>query len=119
MSKLEGKTIQDAIDPYVRATCQDLDALEKTLKLALLCTKLNPSQRPSMYDVSQVLLSLLPIKSQAESPTSLKNVPASSKPRRYIDVYNSHKQGEENSHSRDSSGEDLLNQFEEAISRKL
>lgn len=119
MSKLDGKTIRDAIDPYVRATCQDLGGLEKTLKLALLCTKLNPSQRPSMYDVSQVLLSLLPIKSQAKSLNFSKNVPASSNTRRYIDVYNINVQGEENSHSRDSSGEDLLNQFEEAISRKM
>jgi len=54
MSQLEGKTMQDVIDPHVRATCKDVDALEKTLKLALLCAKLNPSHRPSMYDVSQV-----------------------------------------------------------------
>ena len=118
MSKLEGKTIQDAVDPHVRATCREMDSLEKTLKLALLCTKLNPSLRPSMYDVSQVLLSLLPIQSPTYSPTSnLKESPAS-KQRRYVDMYST-KQSEDISHSGSSSGEELLNQFEEVISRKL
>lgn len=118
MSKLEGKTIQDAVDPHVRATCREMDSLEKTLKLALLCTKLNPSLRPSMYDVSQVLLSLLPIQSPTYSPTSnLKESPAS-KQRRYVDMYST-KQSEDISRSGSSSGEELLNQFEEVISRKL
>lgn len=116
MSKLEGKTIQDVIDPHVRATCQDLDALEKTLKLALLCSKLNPSHRPSMYDVSQVLLSLLPIPAEGEYPTSKPSLTANQ--RRYIDMYST-KHTEAISLSNSSSGDTLLYQFKEVISRKL
>jgi serine/threonine protein kinase len=117
MSQLEGKTMQDVIDPHVRATCQDMDALEKTLKLALLCSKLNPSHRPSMYDVSQVLLSLLPIPSEEFDPTSKTGPPANQ--RRYVDMYSA-KQTEALSLSNSSSGDTLLyNQFKEVISRKL
>ena len=117
MSKLEGKTIQDVIDPHVRATCHDLDALEKTLKLALLCSKLNPSHRPSMYDVSEVLLSMLPIPSEGEYPTSKTSLTANQQ-RRYIDMYSS-KHTEAISLSNSSSGDTLLYQFKEVISRKL
>jgi len=116
MSKLEGKTIQDVIDPHVRATCHDLDALEKTLKLALLCSKLNPSHRPSMYDVSQVLLSLLPMQPEADSMTS--KAPLTANQRRYIDMYSS-KHTEGISLSNSSSEDTLLYQFKEVISRKL
>lgn len=116
MSKLLGKTIQDVVDPYARATCQDLNSLEKTLKLALLCAKLNPSHRPSMYDVSQVLLSLLPVQIEAESPTL--NSPFPTNQRRYIDMYDT-KHTEAISLSNSSSGDTLLHQFKEAISRRL
>ncbi|KAG0607870.1 hypothetical protein M758_8G061500 [Ceratodon purpureus] len=116
MSKLEGKTIQDVIDTHVRATCHDLDALEKTLKLALLCSKLNPSHRPSMYDVSQVLLSLLPIPSEGEYPTSKASLTANQ--RRYVDMYST-KHTEAISLSNSSSGDTLLYQFKEVISGKL
>ncbi|XP_024358745.1 uncharacterized protein [Physcomitrium patens] len=116
MSKLEGKTIQDVIHPHVRATCQDLDALEKTLKLALLCSKLNPSHRPSMYDVSQVLLSLLPMQSETDDPMSKSSLPANQ--RRYIDMYST-KHTEAISLSNSSSGDTLLYQFKEVISGKL
>nr|PNR35075.1 hypothetical protein PHYPA_022974 [Physcomitrium patens] len=116
MSKLLGKTMQDVVDPHARATCQNLNALEKTLKLALLCSKLNPSHRPSMYDVSQVLLSLLPVQIEEESPTLKSPFPANQ--RRYIDMYDT-KHKEAISLSKSSSGDTLLHQFKEAISRKL
>uniref|UniRef100_A0A7I4BPG7 non-specific serine/threonine protein kinase n=1 Tax=Physcomitrium patens TaxID=3218 RepID=A0A7I4BPG7_PHYPA len=116
MSQLEGKTMQDVIDPHVRATCKDVDALEKTLKLALLCSKLNPSHRPSMYDVSQVLLSLLPPQSSDDFPSS-KPYPPSNQ-RRYVDMYSS-KQTEAISLSNSSSGDTLLYQFKEVISGKM
>lgn len=115
MSQLEGKTIQDVIDPNVRATCKDLDALEKTLKLALLCAKLNPSHRPSMYDVSQVLLSLL-MQSDHDFPAS--KTCAAPNQRRYVDMYST-KQTEALSLSNSSSEDTLLYQFKEVISRKL
>lgn len=116
MSKLEGKTIQDVIDPHVRATCHDLDALEKTLKLALLCSKLNPSHRPSMYDVSQVLNSLLPMQPEGDGLTTKSSLTGNQ--RRYIDMYNS-KHTEAISLSNSSSEDTLLYQFKEVISRKL
>lgn len=117
MLQLEGKRMQDVIDPHVRATCQDTDALEKTLKLALLCSKLNPSHRPSMYDVSQVLLSLLPTPSAESDPTPTTGPPANQ--RRYVDMYSA-RQTEALSQSNSSSGDTLLyNQFREVISGKL
>ncbi|XP_024360454.1 uncharacterized protein [Physcomitrium patens] len=112
MSRLEGKTMQNVIDPYVTATCQDLDSLEKTLKLALLCSKDNPSHRPSMYDVSQVLLSLLPPQYSDDFHTS-NSFPSTQ--RRYVDMYST-KHTESFSLSKTSSGDTLLYQFKEAIS---
>jgi hypothetical protein len=69
-----------------------------------------------MYDVSQVLLSLLPIPSEEEYPTSKASLTANQ--RRYVDMYSS-KHTEAISLSNSSSGDTLLYQFKEVISRKL
>ena len=50
----------EAVDPEVSVTCMDLGHVRKTFQLALLCTKWNPSERPTMHEVERVLLSLLP-----------------------------------------------------------
>jgi hypothetical protein len=82
-----------------------MDHLEKALKLALLCAKQTPSQRPTMYDVAQVLSSLLPVVSPPYKPPSYPTYSA--------------KQAEDIIASSSTSGGDLLDQFEDVISRNI
>ncbi|CAI0404315.1 unnamed protein product [Linum tenue] len=60
MSKADDNTIMEAVDSEVSVTCMDVSHLRKTLQLALLCTKTNPSERPTMHEVVRVLVSFLP-----------------------------------------------------------
>jgi LRR receptor-like serine/threonine-protein kinase ERECTA len=60
MSKADDNTVMEAVDPEVSVTCMDLAHVRKTFQLALLCTKRNPSERPTMHEVARVLVSLLP-----------------------------------------------------------
>lgn len=60
LSKADSNTVMEAVDPEVSITCTDLAHVKKTFQLALLCTKKNPSERPSMHEVARVLVSLLP-----------------------------------------------------------
>jgi hypothetical protein len=116
-SKIDSQNLMDFVDPQVRATCTVVDHLEKALKLALLCAKQNPTLRPSMYDVSQVLDSLLPV-----APPPYKPPPSLPSPghkhRRYIDTYSA-KHAEDINASSSTSGGDLLDQFEDVISRNV
>ncbi|KAJ6417777.1 hypothetical protein OIU84_001205 [Salix udensis] len=56
----DDNTVMEAIDPEVSVTCMDLTHVKKSFQLALLCTKRHPSERPTMQDVSRVLVSFLP-----------------------------------------------------------
>lgn len=60
LSKADDNTVMDAVDPEVSVTCVDSGHIKKTFQLALLCTKRNPMERPTMQEVARVLLSLLP-----------------------------------------------------------
>lgn len=60
LSKADNNTVMEAVDPEVSITCIDLAHVKKTFQLALLCTKRNPSERPSMHEVARVLVSLIP-----------------------------------------------------------
>lgn len=60
LSKVDNNTVMEAVDPEVSVTCINQAHLRKTLQLALLCTKRNPSERPTMHEVAKVLVSLLP-----------------------------------------------------------
>ncbi|KAG2384903.1 LRR receptor-like serine/threonine-protein [Vigna angularis] len=60
LSKADNNTIMETVDPEVSITCMDLTHVKKTFQLALLCTKGNPSERPTMHEVARVLASLLP-----------------------------------------------------------
>ncbi|XP_024359517.1 LRR receptor-like serine/threonine-protein kinase ER2 isoform X2 [Physcomitrium patens] len=113
-SKIEQKNLLEFVDPYVRSTCPSMDHLEKALKLALLCAKQTPSQRPTMYDVAQVLSSLLPVVSPRKPPS----YPSpGSKHRRYVDTYSA-KPAEGMIASSSTSGGDLLDQFENVINSR-
>ncbi|CAN0902616.1 LRR receptor-like serine/threonine-protein kinase ERL2 [Linum grandiflorum] len=60
MSKADDNTIMEAVDSEVSVTCVNVNHIRKSLQLALLCTKKNPSERPTMHEVVRVLVSLLP-----------------------------------------------------------
>nr|XP_016500428.1 PREDICTED: LRR receptor-like serine/threonine-protein kinase ERL1 [Nicotiana tabacum] len=60
LSKADNNTVMEAVDPEVSVTCMDLTHVRKTFQLALLCTKRFPCERPTMHEVSRVLVSLLP-----------------------------------------------------------
>ncbi|CAN1265176.1 LRR receptor-like serine/threonine-protein kinase ERL1 [Linum perenne] len=60
MSKADDDTIMEAVDSDVSVTCMNVNHLRKTLQLALLCTKKNPSERPTMHEVVRVLVSFVP-----------------------------------------------------------
>ncbi|XP_047167133.1 LRR receptor-like serine/threonine-protein kinase ERL1 [Vigna umbellata] len=60
LAKADNNTVMEAVDAEVSITCIDLAHVKKTFQLALLCTKKNPSDRPTMHEVARVLVSLLP-----------------------------------------------------------
>ncbi|CAJ2630141.1 unnamed protein product [Trifolium pratense] len=60
LSKADNNTVMEAVDPEVSVTCIDLADVKKTFQLALLCTRKNSSERPTMHEVARVLISLLP-----------------------------------------------------------
>ncbi|PKA60000.1 LRR receptor-like serine/threonine-protein kinase ERL1 [Apostasia shenzhenica] len=63
LSKADDNTVMEAVDSEVSVTCMDLGLVKKAFQLALLCTKRHPSDRPSMHEVSRVLVSLMPVPS--------------------------------------------------------
>ncbi|KAI4377512.1 hypothetical protein MLD38_015122 [Melastoma candidum] len=70
LSKTESNAIMDAASPEITSTCKDLSAVKKVFQLALLCTKRQPSNRPTMHEVARVLRSLVP------SPEPPKQLPS-------------------------------------------
>ncbi|KAI9111983.1 hypothetical protein K1719_016879 [Acacia pycnantha] len=60
LSKTDNNTVMEAVDPEVSVTCINQAHVRKTFQLALLCTKRNPLERPTMHEVAKVLVSLLP-----------------------------------------------------------
>jgi hypothetical protein len=102
LSKADDNTVMEAVDAEVSVTCMDSGHIKKTFQLALLCTKRNPLERPTMQEVSRVLLSLVP------SPPP-KKLPSPAKVQ----------EGEERreSHSSDTTTPQWFVQFREDISK--
>ncbi|ESQ40651.1 hypothetical protein EUTSA_v10012600mg [Eutrema salsugineum] len=102
LSKADDNTVMEAVDAEVSVTCVDSGHIKKTFQLALLCTKQNPLERPTMQEVSRVLLSLLPSppSKKLTSPAKLQG-------------------GEERreSHSSDTTSPQWFVQFREVISK--
>ena len=74
----------ETVDPEITATCKDLGAVRKLFQLALLCTKRQPLDRPTMHEVARVLGSLIPPIVPPKQPTpTLPSAKASG----YIDEY--------------------------------
>ncbi|GAB2220781.1 hypothetical protein Droror1_Dr00008453 [Drosera rotundifolia] len=78
LSKTEDNTIMEAVDPEVSVTYMNMSHVRLTFRLALLCTKLIPSERPTMKEVARILAALLPpspyLTKKLTSPSPLKPV---------------------------------------------
>lgn len=73
--KASDDTVMEAVDPEVSVTCMDISRVKKVFQLALLCTKRQPSDRPSMHEVARVLVSLVqPPATKKPSPVPLKPI---------------------------------------------
>lgn len=78
----------ETVDPDITATCKDMGAVKKVYQLALLCTKRQPADRPTMHEVTRVLGSLVPFTTPPKQPAPLP--PASHQPAKvlcYMDEY--------------------------------
>ncbi|XP_047327489.1 LRR receptor-like serine/threonine-protein kinase ERECTA [Impatiens glandulifera] len=60
LAKAANNAVMETVDPEITATCKDATAIKKLFQLALLCTKRQPSDRPTMHEVVRVLESLTP-----------------------------------------------------------
>lgn len=55
LQKAASNAVMETVDPDISSTCKDLGDVKKVFQLALLCTKRQPSDRPTMHEVSRVL----------------------------------------------------------------
>ncbi|KAK7410178.1 hypothetical protein VNO78_00756 [Psophocarpus tetragonolobus] len=60
LSKTANDAVMETVDADITATCKDMGAVKKVFQLALLCTKKQPVDRPTMHEVTRVLGSLVP-----------------------------------------------------------
>ncbi|XP_044471112.1 LRR receptor-like serine/threonine-protein kinase ERECTA [Mangifera indica] len=70
LSKTANNVVMETVDPEITATCKDLGEVKKVFQLALLCTKRQPSDRPTMHEVTRVLGSLITVSTPPKLPTS-------------------------------------------------
>ncbi|KAL3500860.1 hypothetical protein ACH5RR_039953 [Cinchona calisaya] len=88
LTKAANNAVMETVDPEITATCKDLGEVKKAFQLALLCTKRQPSERPSMHEVTRVLRCLMPSstpKMLTTTPTA--NLLPSAKAPCYMDEY--------------------------------
>ncbi|XP_047943455.1 LRR receptor-like serine/threonine-protein kinase ERECTA isoform X1 [Salvia hispanica] len=73
LEKAANNSVMETVDPEISETCSDLGDVKKVFQLALLCTKRQPSDRPTMHEVVRVLGSLVPPPADAKptAPVSL------------------------------------------------
>ena len=55
LSKTASNEVMETVDAGIGDTCKDLGEVKKVFQLALLCTKRQPSDRPTMHEVVRVL----------------------------------------------------------------
>ncbi|KAL3586747.1 hypothetical protein D5086_013614 [Populus alba] len=88
LSKTANNEVMETVDPEITATCKDLGAVKKVFQLALLCTKRQPTDRPTMHEVTRVLGSLVPLITPPKQCTQAPPAPLpSAKVPCYIDEY--------------------------------
>ncbi|GFZ15588.1 leucine-rich receptor-like protein kinase family protein [Actinidia rufa] len=83
LSKTANNTVMDTVDPEILSTCKDHGEVKKVFQLALLCTKRQPSDRPTMHEVTRVLGSLIP----SNAPKQLTLVPPTPLPSAKVTCY--------------------------------
>ncbi|GAV80712.1 Pkinase domain-containing protein/LRR_1 domain-containing protein/LRRNT_2 domain-containing protein/LRR_6 domain-containing protein/LRR_8 domain-containing protein [Cephalotus follicularis] len=84
LSKASNNAVMETVDPEISTTCKDLGAVKKVFQLALLCTKRQPSDRPTMHEVTRVLGALRHLQSNPHTPLAPLS---SSKMPCYMDEY--------------------------------
>ncbi|CAI9096710.1 OLC1v1032913C2 [Oldenlandia corymbosa var. corymbosa] len=91
LTKAANNAVMETVDPEITATCKDLGDVKKVFQLALLCTKRQPSERPTMHEVARVLNSLMPPCSAQKTLTSSTGLAAAPLPSSakmcYVDEY--------------------------------
>ncbi|KAL6512235.1 hypothetical protein OROHE_019847 [Orobanche hederae] len=89
LTKAANNSVMDTVDPDISETCEDLGEVKKVFQLALLCTKRQPSVRPTMHEVVRVLGSMVPPPEAAKSFVSLQPAPLLQlgKVQCYVDEY--------------------------------
>lgn len=85
LSKTANNAVMETVDPEISATCKDLGAVKKVFQLALLCTKRQPLDRPTMHEVTRVVGSLL--SSSDGGPKQSTQPPSTKVPSCYMDEY--------------------------------
>lgn len=88
LTKATNNAVMETVDPEISATCKDLGAVKKVFQLALLCTKRQPLDRPTMHEVTRVLESLVPAPTPKQQGPSPPGPPLpSAKVSSYMDEY--------------------------------
>ncbi|KAK4401256.1 LRR receptor-like serine/threonine-protein kinase ERECTA [Sesamum angolense] len=116
LTKAGNNSVMDTVDPEISETCKDLGEVKKVFQLALLCTKKQPLDRPTMHEV--VLGTLMP---PPEAKTFAPILPAplpSSKVQCYVDEYANLKTPHLVNCSSMSTSDAQLPQIGEVISQK-
>ncbi|KAK1620312.1 hypothetical protein QYE76_025829 [Lolium multiflorum] len=122
LSKAADNTVMEMVDPDIADTCKDLDEVKRMFQLALLCSKRQPLDRPTMHDVVHVLNSVV-CPEPAPKPAKPAQLPGSTQPSTgpssYINEYVSLRGGSALSCANSSSASDaeLFLKFGEAISQ--
>ncbi|VAI61567.1 unnamed protein product [Triticum turgidum subsp. durum] len=118
LSKATDNTVMEMVDPDITATCKDLGEVKRMFQLALLCSKRQPSDRPTMHDVVHVL-SCLVCPEAPPKPAQPPASPQSSTAPSYVNEYVSLRSGSALSCANSSSASDaeLFLKFGEAISQ--
>nr|GLL17269.1 LRR receptor-like serine/threonine-protein kinase ERECTA [Ipomoea trifida] len=81
LTKAANNAVMEAVDPEISATCRDLGDAKKVFQLALLCTKRQPFERPTMHEVVRVLESLKQSTEPKQlNPTALAPLPSAHTP---------------------------------------
>jgi hypothetical protein len=112
----------EMVDPDISDTCKDLGEVKRMFQLALLCSKRQLLDRPTMHDVVHVLSSVV-CPEPAPKPAKPAQLPGSTQPSTgpssYINEYVSLRGGSALSCANSSSASDaeLFLKFGEAISQ--
>uniref|UniRef100_A0A0D9VLR7 non-specific serine/threonine protein kinase n=1 Tax=Leersia perrieri TaxID=77586 RepID=A0A0D9VLR7_9ORYZ len=118
LSKAADNTVMEMVDPDIADTCKDLGEVKKVFQLALLCSKRQPSDRPTMHEVVRVLDCLV-YPDPSSKPTQPPALPQSSTDPSYVNEYVSLRGGTALSCANSSSTSDaeLFLKFGEVISQ--